>query len=149
MEDKGLGALNELVWGAPKLWLIFPNTAAADKLRDVLKSKMQLTMFYQKKLEPFKIPLKTALECGAVPFVQHPGMVIYTAHGIDAMHVTVSSGTSFALASNCYYGPDLSQHFEDIRKKGEDPGYSALNLDHHQHVEDHVRKSLLLSKLGQ
>lgn len=88
-------------------------------------------LLYGKQLDPYKVSLKEALDCGFVPFVQHPGMVVYT-HGVSGVHVTMSSGLSMAIASNCFFGDDLATHLDNIHEYG----CTALNSGNHQAVGD-------------
>lgn len=142
IEDKGLGAMNQLVWGAAKLWLLAPTLSAAEQLGKLLEKKYGKDwqdLLYGKRLDPYQVPLKDALDCGFVPFVQHPNMVVYT-RGISGVHVTMSSGISMAIASNCFFGDDLAAHLDDIQKYG----CAALNSGNHQAIGDNLTKFLKL-----
>lgn len=143
IEDKGLGAMNHLVWGGPKLWLLAPTLSVAEKLGKLLEEKHEekwQDLLYGKKLNPYQITLKEALDCGFVPFVQQPSMVVYT-HGVAGVHVTMSSGVSLAIASNCFFGDDLAAHLDYIS----DHGCRALNAGNHKKVGDTLIKCLKLS----
>ena len=140
IEDKGLGALNHLFWGAPKLWLLALTPVVMNKLIRLLNNRYRGKtkgddLFYGKELGPYKVSLQEALECGFVPFVQQPGMVVYT-HSLSGVHVTMSSGISMAIASNCFFGPDLKAHFDKAKN------YTALNKGNHKAVGDYLIKCL-------
>lgn len=144
IEDKGLGAMNHMVWGIPKLWLLAPTVAVATKLGELLEKKYNKRwqdLLYGKRLDPYQVSLKEAFDCGFVPFVQHPGMVVYT-NSISGVHATMSSGISFAIASNCFFDEDLASHLDCISKHGCD----ALNKGNHQKVGDALVKCLKLER---
>lgn len=141
IEAKGIGAMNHMVWGAPKLWLLTPNREVCEKLEKLLEEKYKdkwKQQLYGKNLSPHHVSLQEALGCGMVPFVQQPNMVVYT-QGVSGVHVTTSSGISMAIASNCFFGKDLKEHL-DVFSEME----PELNKGNHEEVGDALVRCLKL-----
>lgn len=75
-----------------------------------------------------------------MPFVQTPGVAVYTGHGLNTVHVTVSSGASVAISANCYFGgqgKSLKEHFSETRK-----AHKAFQAGNHRQVHDFLSENL-------
>ncbi|WIA29910.1 hypothetical protein OEZ86_000010 [Tetradesmus obliquus] len=121
VEDVGLGAMNVMAWGAPKLWLMATTQPAAERLMDLLERKLvgeqaALRQLLHKQLLFHHISLQEALGCGLVPFVQAPGTALFTLPGLHSLHVTVSAGFSVAVSGNNFFSSSssLAQHVEAL-----------------------------------
>jgi hypothetical protein len=122
IEDLGLGAMNCMAWGAPKLWLLAATRTAAERLLGLLARKLggeqqALRQLLHKQLLFHDISLQEALGCGLVPFVQRPGTALFTLPGVHSLHVTASSGFSVAVSGNNFFSSSSSllQHMEALQ----------------------------------
>ncbi|WIA15804.1 hypothetical protein OEZ85_002412 [Tetradesmus obliquus] len=159
-EDMGLGAMNAMAWGAPKLWLLATTQKAAQRLIDLLAAKLggegpALRQLLHKQLLFHHVSLQEALGCGLVPFVQQPGTALFTLPGLHSLHVTVSSGFSVAVSGNNFFSrsSSLAQHVEALACG---PHGSLLFPEvvseggwDRGHVEARDRLGPLLAKLGE
>lgn len=158
VEDLGLGAMNSMAWGAPKLWLLAATHQAAEALLELLVHKYgsrreALQRLYYKQLLAQDISLEEALDAGLTPFVQEPGTALYTLPGTQAIHITVSAGFSVAVSANNFFSDSSSlvQHLADLEAAQHAdvmfPGQLAADGHNAGHVNAREGLQPLLCKL--
>eukprot|EP00877_Chromochloris_zofingiensis_P013042 jgi/Chrzof1/7992/UNPLg00043.t1 len=109
-EDCGVGAVNELAMGAPKLWLVCPTQQVGEKFYAKLQTAKDMEHFYKKWCPPQRFSLNELLDIGMRPLLQQPGDIVVSASSRYAVHITCSAGFSVAVASNCHFSQQHSLH---------------------------------------
>lgn len=124
VEDMGLSALNVLYDGAIKLWLVAPTEHVADNFYKEVGDRTKDIL--RKRFAPQDISMDTLIKCGFKPILQYPGDIVISRAGCSSIHVTMSSGASFAMAVNCLYltGGALHDHMVGTKEWLKEHGVS-------------------------
>jgi hypothetical protein len=144
LEQLFLGSINELHYGASKIWLIAPTCSAAKRFERLVVEKYgSLQPLFDKRLALQDVSvLQMVKECGFEVVVQKQGDIIITFPGCTT-HVTVSTGPSLATAANCFFDGEQWQLLPHLVRSAE-----LLKQKKGDLIPQH-RKVLVTSGLGQ